>query len=281
MLVSLTRGACLWPAAMIVWGPGYVSAEHKHHSVQLVMAIQGTLRIRGGSEQAWIECGAALVRADAAHEVDARGATVLIAFVDPESQLGAALSERIEADISPVRTSELASWRRGIGGGGTLSESRIEAWVRESLLNGEAPVKIHPRVSRVLRYLRAQPGVLGDVSLPTLAGIAGLSESRLMHVFTESLGVAVRPYILWLRVQRACGELMGGGSVTKAAHEAGFSDSAHLARTFRRMLGITPTQITGGKRVARGISVQEESARSTPSPSHLERVATRTLVTKT
>src|SRR5262249_51967419 len=169
MLVSLTRGACLWPAAMIVWGPGYASARHKHHAVQLVMAIQGTLRIRGGSEQDWIECGAALVRADAAHQVVAQGAMVLLVFVDPESQLGAALSERSEGDISPVEARELASWRRAIGADGTLSESRIEAWVRESLLNGEAPVKIHPRVHRVLRYLRAQPGVLGDVSLPTLA----------------------------------------------------------------------------------------------------------------
>jgi AraC-like DNA-binding protein len=264
---------------MIVWGPGYVSAEHKHHSVQLVMAIDGTLRIRGGSQRVWIECGAALVRADAAHEVDAHGARVLIAFVDPESQLGAALSERIEGDICPVKMRELSCWRRAIGPAGTLSESRVEAWVRESLLNGEAPVKIHPRVSRVLRYLRAQPGVLGDVSLPTLAGIAGLSESRFMHVFTASLGVAVRPYILWLRVQRACGELIGGATVTRAAHEAGFSDSAHLARTFRRMLGITPTQLAGTKRVARGVSVQAGMAPSTSSPSHLERVATRSVVT--
>jgi AraC-like DNA-binding protein len=266
---------------MIVWGPGYASAEHKHHAVQLVTAIEGTLRIRGGSDQVWTECGAALVRADAAHEVDAHGARVLLAFVDPESQLGAALSERIEGDISPVETRELARWRRAIGAGSTLSESRVEAWVRESLLNGEAPVKIHPGVNRVLRYLRTQPGVLGDVSLPTLAGIAGLSESRLMHVFTASLGVAVRPYILWLRVQRACGELIGGASVTKAAHEAGFSDSAHLTRTFRRMLGITPTQIAGGKRVARGVSVQHEVARPTPSPSYVERVETRTVVTTT
>jgi AraC-like DNA-binding protein len=265
MLVSLTPGACLWPAAMIVWGPGHASVEHRHHSVQLVMAVQGILRIRGGAEEAWIECGAALVRADAPHEVDALGAMVLIAFVDPESQLGAALSGRIKGDISPVGTRELAQWRRAVGAGSVLSDSRIGAWVRDSLLNGAAPVKIHPRVSRVLRYLRAQPGVLGDVSLATLAAVAGLSESRLMHVFTESLGVAVRPYILWLRVQRACGELLGGASATKAALEAGFSDAAHLTRTFRRMLGITPTELAGSKRVARAVSVQGESIRSTPS----------------
>jgi AraC-like DNA-binding protein len=276
MLARLTRGACLWPAAMIVWGPGYAAARHRHHSVQLLMAMDGMLRIRGGRDQAWLECGAVLVRADATHEVDVPASTVLLAFVDPESQLGASLSQRIAGDISPVPTPELARWRRAIAAGGALSEARIEAWVSESLLNGMAPERIHPRVARVLRYLRAQPGVLGDVSLPTLAAIAGLSESRLMHVFTRSLGVAVRPYILWLRVQRACGELLRGHSVTDAAHEAGFADSAHLARTFRRMLGVTPSQLGGSHRVARAVSVQDELAPFTPPSLPLERLTART-----
>src|SRR5262245_65134609 len=78
-----------WPAALIVWGPGFVSARHRHHSVQLVMAIEGRLSIRGGSNRRWLECGAALVDADVAHEVDAANAQVLLAFVDPESELGA------------------------------------------------------------------------------------------------------------------------------------------------------------------------------------------------
>lgn len=39
MLISAAPGALLWPAAMIVWGPGYVSSGHKHHCVQLVMAM--------------------------------------------------------------------------------------------------------------------------------------------------------------------------------------------------------------------------------------------------
>ena len=47
----------------------------------------------------------------------------------------------------------------------------------------------------------------------------------------------MRPYILWLRLQRAACDLTEGASVTSAAHHAGFSDGAHLTRTFRRMLG--------------------------------------------
>ena len=34
---------------------------------------------------------------------------------------------------------------------------------------------------------------------------------------------------------------MRGSSLTEAAHEAGFADSAHLSRTFRATFGIAPS----------------------------------------
>jgi AraC-like DNA-binding protein len=74
-----------------------------------------------------------------------------------------------------------------------------------------------------------------------------------MHAFTESVGVPLRPYILWLRLQRAACDLIHGVTATEAAHTAGFSDAAHLTRTFRRMLGVTPTQLALGKRMILGV----------------------------
>jgi AraC-like DNA-binding protein len=50
----------------------------------------------------------------------------------------------------------------------------------------------------------------------------------------------LRPYLRWLRLQRAARELVSGRSVTQAAQVAGFADAARLTRTFRRMLGATP-----------------------------------------
>jgi hypothetical protein len=85
MLIGAAPGVLLWPAAMIVWGPGYVSSCHAHHCVQLVMVMSGRLRIRSKPSVPWINCSAALVRADAKHEVDARNKMVLIAFVELES----------------------------------------------------------------------------------------------------------------------------------------------------------------------------------------------------
>src|SRR5262249_30102412 len=108
MFIPATPGAMAWPAAMIVWGPGYRTAGHRHHCIQLVMVMKGTLRIRRGRGDRWLTCGAALVRADVPHEVDARNATILIAFVDAESDLGSALDERIKSDIFPIPQNQLS-----------------------------------------------------------------------------------------------------------------------------------------------------------------------------
>ena len=254
VLIRPTPGRLVWPAAMIVWGPGFTSARHSHHCVQLVMAVEGTLLVRGGPEEEWQKCGAVLVRPDALHEVDARDTTVLIAFVDSESELGAALCDRIDGDIFYFTDIQVARWRAALRP--RLNEGHVDHWVRKELLGKRRMVKIHPRVNRVLKYLRERLGVDDDVSLKTLAGISGLSQSRFMHVFTESVRVPLRRYILWLRLQRASCELMDGVSVTRAAHSAGFSDAAHLTRTFRRMLGATPTDLALRKRLSRGVSIQ-------------------------
>jgi AraC-like DNA-binding protein len=217
------------------------------------MATKATFRIRGGRRDKWLTCGAALVRPDAIHEVDARNTAVLIAFVDVESSLGAALNNAIKSDIFPIPSSQLARWRTRLGE--NLNERRIDRWARMELLRKRTPVKIHPKVQRVIKYLQERVGMADDFSLKTLAEISGLSQTRFMHVFTESVGVPLRPYILWLRLQCASCDLIRGQTVTQAAHNAGFADAAHLTRTFRRMLGTSPTELSLRKRMSRGVSV--------------------------
>src|SRR5262249_42894592 len=121
---------------------------------------------------------------------------------------------------------------------------------------GRRPMRIHPRVNRVLEHLRKKLGISDDFSLKTLAGISGLSQSHFMHIFTESVGVPLRPYILWLRLQRAACDLIDGASVTSAAHSAGFADGAHLPQPSRGMLGLTPPALAPRKRRTHGVSLE-------------------------
>ena len=51
MLFHPAPGMMAWPAAMIVWGPSFTARAHRHHCVQLVMALRGSLLVRGGSRE--------------------------------------------------------------------------------------------------------------------------------------------------------------------------------------------------------------------------------------
>jgi len=76
------------------------------------------------------------------------------------------------------------------------------------------------------------------VSLADAATHVGLSSGRARHLFVEQTGLPFRTYLLWQRLTKAVELFSSGTSLTDAAHGAGFSDSSHLSRTFRRMFGI-------------------------------------------
>jgi AraC-like DNA-binding protein len=235
--------AFAWPAAMFLWGPGAWTDLHRHHCVQLVMALDGTLRFRERPRQRWTRCDAVLVRPDAWHEVDARGSDVLIAFVDAEGELGAALAERTASEVTPIQPAAVSEWRTQLGEPASLTAARVEPWVTKTLLIDRRPPSIDHRVKRVLRALPSKLAEAKTVSLNSVAASVGLSPSRFLHLFTTSVGVPLRPYVLWLRLQCGARELARGSSVAAAASAAGFSDAAHFTRTFRRMIGATPRQV--------------------------------------
>lgn len=45
--------AFTWPAALFLWGPGSWTDLHRPHCVQLVKALDGTLRFRQWQRQRW------------------------------------------------------------------------------------------------------------------------------------------------------------------------------------------------------------------------------------
>nr|WP_253817129.1 helix-turn-helix domain-containing protein [Myxococcus xanthus] len=114
-------------------------------------------------------------------------------------------------------------------------------------LVGEAwrPGPLHPAIKRILALLPSRIEA-GDVSQGALAREVDLSAGRLGHLFSTSVGIPLRPYILWLRLRRATESFRQGDTLTHAAHVAGFTDSSHLSNTFHRMFGLTPSEIARG-----------------------------------
>lgn len=123
--------------------------------------------------------------------------------------------------------------------GGPRQRTIREATAAElRALSLDVPVApVEPRLNRVLERLRQEL----DSTPRELAAAVGLSESRLRHLAREQLGVPLVRLRWWFQMKRAAGVLRAGGDLSTAAHDAGFSDSAHFTRTFRRMFGFAPS----------------------------------------
>jgi AraC-like DNA-binding protein len=82
-----------------------------------------------------------------------------------------------------------------------------------------------------------------ELTVPRLAGIAGLSASRFQAKFKEATGLPPAEYVLRARISEAKRRLaLPGSSVTRIAHDLGFSSSQYFAVTFRRFTGRTPSE---------------------------------------
>jgi AraC-like DNA-binding protein len=211
--------------------------------MHLVLGLDGPLRVRAGRGP-WSELPGVLTAPDVPHAIDASGREVLLVFLDPESEAGAALKTSLAGPFRALSATECEALARDADPM-RLMGSEGAGWTRravEILGAGSAlpPRAMHPRVRKLLRLLSQLPPE-EDTSLAALAEQVRLSPGRLMHAFTESIGLPLRPYLSWLRLQRAAAAIVSGMPLGEAAHAAGFADAAHMSRTFRRMLGMTPS----------------------------------------
>lgn len=245
----------------MTWGPGGASRLHAHHCWHLVVGLDSDLSVTTSDRGPARRAGALLTGPDAPHAVDARGTRTLVVFVEPESEAGERLLvTRGPGAVELIRGSRADRLRQLLRPEGpALGDA--ESAVARALSLGSDPVAPprgrHPGVRRVLRYLREAPPD-ADSSLAALAAVAGLSTGRFMHAFTAAVGIPLRPYLRWLKLERAAAALAAGASLGEAAYGAGFADAAHMTRTFRRLFGVTPSEA-----LRRSQSVQD---RSGPAP---------------
>jgi len=251
-LPLIPRGmhARAWPPVLATRGPGGPCAWHSHHSLRFALALEGEVRIRTTRLGKWSSAPGVLTAPDAAHVLDAQGAQLLLVFLDPESITGAPFRDALNGPVRLISDGERKAMTSDVVPQ-TILRAGAAAWARKAadalrLPAPAAPRSVHPRVRALLSLLK-NGGIGHATSLEGLARAVGLSPSRLMHVFTTSVGIPLRPYLAWLRVQRAAIEIVSGNPLSDAALAAGFSDAAHMSRTFRRMLGIPPSLLRAMK----------------------------------
>jgi len=255
----------LCPAGALFIGSDMVNEPHRHFTVSILIGIDREIRFRSGSP-GWASAGAVIVAPNVEQQLDARGAAIAILQIDPESDEFVRIAHHFENGKVRVLPGETVTRLRQELGKSDLRSPTLELRARiidrlES--QGAARRPIDPRIRKVLSIVKAD--FLSPPLAPELAAAVGLSAGRLIHLFTQEMGLPIRRYVLWLRLRDVMFSLAAGHSLTEAAHRAGFADSPHLSRTFRGMFGFPPSAISEGRGRVR-IVFDPDAALAEPGP---------------
>ena len=240
--ILIWEGGSLWlmEALPARGSSSNMTAYHSHHAIQITLSLGGQFELRTKDSAV---AGNAVVAPDVEHLFEANG-HIAVLFVEPESKPGRAIARSIPdgAKLRSIRAEEVADLvarLEEVSSQSSVNERELEGIGRsliERLAGVDAVNLPDVRVQKMMDHVASR--LDGAVSLSSAAKSVGLSPSRARHLFVEQTGLPFRSYLLWLRITKAVAIMATGSNLTEAAHEAGFADSAHFSRTFRRMFGI-------------------------------------------
>ncbi len=229
---------------LVYVGPIPPNECHSHHVFQIIVALDHEMSLSDATQTA-TPCTEAVIPPNTPHFVIAPSVAMLL--LDPESTQGRRLTRTLPRAESSADWPVLAVPLRALTRFAPSTWAEATRFADEVLraLTGDSvrPRPMHPAVTRVLRAIPKR--LDRELRVTSLAREAGLSAGRLSHLFSESVGVPLRQYVLWSRLILATRHIQQGDSLAAAAASAGFADGAHLSHTFRRMLGVAPSTLVG------------------------------------
>jgi AraC-like DNA-binding protein len=206
-----------------------------------------TLSIKGRKMRAY----AALVPPFIARSLHARSVPLVCFHVMPSSPRYDALKNMAQGNVAPLDRAlfgrldgELEQLYHGQLPTGRARDV-YEAVLRIPFQNRTRPGQPDPRVRHIRELLEAGP----DLSLTQLAHELGTSYFWASRIMTEVFGMSLRDYKSWRKMQHVFHLLHSKRSITEIAHAAGFTDSAHLSRTYQRWFGQPPSYSRNGHHV--------------------------------
>ncbi|MEO8671177.1 MAG: AraC family transcriptional regulator [Tahibacter sp.] len=226
----------VWPQRLLVLAPGYAAGTHRHHAAQIALGLDGPV-VYTSAETGEHCADLILLPPDIPHAHPAFGPSAVL-YLESESRQWARFPGRGSTGVVALpfdpRLRSLA--RHAAAGDAAAALSLVDGLIGPA---AESEAHEDALIAEVCGLVRER--LFGPITVEALAKAVRRSPSRLAHRFRDATGVPLRRYVLWCRLRVAAEGAMRGSSLTEAAHQAGFSDSAHLSRTFRATFGIAPS----------------------------------------
>ena len=230
-------------------GAGVAIPPHSHPRSQLLWAAEGVLRVTS-TGSVWIvpPSHAVWIPGGIIHDVVTETEVAIRSlYVDPSRPLRVAPGRAAQCSVlllTPLlRELILRLNRAGRPAGHDAARDRLGAVALDEIeALEEAPLSLpggrDPRLQRLMRHLRAEPG--DPRPLAALAAIAGASPRTLERLFRRETGLTFRQWRSRLRLLLAIERLDRGQSSTAIAWSLGYSSPSAFVAAFRQSFGTAP-----------------------------------------
>ncbi len=225
------------PGVLAIFGTVPKTAAHQHTLIQITLPMgDADMRLTLPNQDEIQLTGANIINQTISHQLTMQSGWVIL--IEPSCNFGKQLTAKlankafIEIEINKnVDSTQSLSELLGLCGlisapQTTVPQSNVDARIARLL----------DKLNRCIgmECVKPQQWRAADI-----AADLNLSESRFLHLFKDTMQIPWRPYLLWRRLICALQTLQLGKTATEAAYIAGFSDSAHLSRTFKKQFGIS------------------------------------------
>jgi AraC-like DNA-binding protein/quercetin dioxygenase-like cupin family protein len=251
--IDLRRGGLALAGSYLYEGEGLITGWHFHDVHQIEYALHGVVEVETDAahyllppqQAAWIPAGLghqAVMNPDVktvAVMFDSRlipdgGDRARIIAVSPLIREMMIYALRWSIERSPDSAKEEAASENFFR---TLAALVVEALDHEAPLS--LPTSDHPIVAAALAHTKAH---LDSVSVDEVARAVSVSERTLRRLFSDTLGLSWRTYVLHARMLRAMALLAAPGQSVQATSSAvGFDSLSSFTRCFTAFCGETPS----------------------------------------
>lgn len=265
--MALSGALHLFPNGALFSGTDMVNEPHRHFTSSILVGLEEPILVKTeATGEDWVPYDGVVVAPNVEQQLDARGKGVATLQVDPEGDEFSRIANVFrEGPVYVLPPDGVKALRTALAAMTESARSAFQVWslaIDELAKHGEPRRPLDARIVKVLAIIKED--FLSPPPAGKLAAAVGLSAGRLIHLFTREMGLPIRRYILWLRLRDVLISAVAGSTLTEAAHHAGFSDSAHLSRTFRGMFGFPPSAIVQGGRVKLSYDLETSLAQNSP-----------------
>lgn len=259
-VIELRRGGTALAGSYLYEGDGLITGWHSHEVHQIEYALHGVVEVETDAghyllppqQAAWIPAG---LEHQAVMNPDVK--TVAVMF-DAQMIPGSGDRARIIAVSPLIREMMIYALRwpidREVGSAQDRAVAdgffHTMAQLVGEALDHEAPLSLptsdHPIVAAALAYTKEN---LASVTVDDVSRAVAVSERTLRRLFSDTLGLSWRTYLLHARMLRAMALLAAPGQSVQATSTAvGFDNLSSFTRSFAQFCGETPSAYR--KRVA-------------------------------